>query len=280
MPPEALVGRRIPHLLAEARARYGDDAMLLDVRPTDGAGGAGYELRVVGAPAASAPDAPATPATTRPARPVAPVWQGRATRPRVVALVGPTGAGKTTTVAKLASHPDAYRSVRAGILNLDTYRVGAIEQSRMYAELVGCPCEVAYDHDELARAAKRLAGLDVVLVDTAGRGPRQGDGLAATQALVAALAPDEVHLVAPAGLSPVRVRRLADDFAGFAPTHLLITKLDEYPDERALFALARDRGLATRFHTDGQEVPGDLHVAAAAPLARAPHAGMPAGARA
>jgi len=74
----------------------------------------------------------------------------------------------------------------------------------------------------------------------------------------------------------VRVRRLADEFADFAPTHLLVTKLDEYPDERALFALAQDRGLAMRFHTDGQEVPGDLRVSTAAPESRAaahPHAG-------
>src|SRR5262249_29388753 len=102
------------------------------------------------------------------------------------------------------------------------------------------------------------------------------EGLEATRALVAALAPDEVHLVAPAGLSPVRVRRLADEFAPFAPTHLLMTKLDEYPDERALFALATERGLATRFHTDGQEVPGDPHVSRPMPEPRPP--GAPAAA--
>lgn len=186
-------------------------------------------------------------------------------RPYVVALVGPTGAGKTTTLAKLANHPQAFGGRRAGILGLDTYRIAGIEQARQYAELSAASFEVAYEARELAPAMLRMKDREVVLVDTPGRGPRAAADLRDAQALLSELRPDEVHLVMPAGLQRSLARAILTAHLPFGVTHLLVTKLDEFPDERTLFELAREFGLPMRWITDGQEVPRHLQLAPESP---------------
>ena len=101
-------------------------------------------------------------------------------RPFILALVGPTGAGKTTTAAKLAVHPDAFGGLKVGFLSLDTYRAGAVEQLQSYADVAGLEFELAYDARDLAGALTRLAACDVIIVDTPGRGPRS-DAAAPTE---------------------------------------------------------------------------------------------------
>jgi flagellar biosynthesis GTPase FlhF len=182
-------------------------------------------------------------------------------RPRVVALVGPTGAGKTTTLAKLANHPHGFGNARAAFLCLDTYRIGGVEQARQYAELSRLPFEVAWEARDLPRAMRRFRDRDVVLVDTPGRGPRAAGDLRELQSRLLELAPDEVHLVMPAGLQPSLSRRIVTAHLPLGVTHLLATKLDEFPDERGLFELARQFALPMRWVTDGQEVPRDLQLA-------------------
>jgi flagellar biosynthesis protein FlhF len=186
----------------------------------------------------------------------------------VVALVGPTGAGKTTTIAKLANHPQAFGGQRVGMLCLDTYRIGGVEQSRQYAELAKLPFEVVWEAKDIARAMRRMRDCAVVLVDTPGRGPRAAADLRETQERLLAIMPDEVHLVLPAGLQRSLARRVVSVHLPLGVTHLLATKLDEYPDERGLFELARQFGLPMRWITDGQEVPRDLQVAPQTPGVR------------
>jgi flagellar biosynthesis protein FlhF len=144
---------------------------------------------------------------------------------------------------------------------LDTYRVGAVEQSRIYAEIARLPLEVVYEAREMSAAMHRLRRCDIVLIDTAGRGPRATGDLEATRRQLEPAAPDEVHLVIPAGLHPSRARRVLADFQPRGVTHVLVTKLDEFPGDHGLFALAREFGFTTRWVTDGQDVPGDLRVA-------------------
>jgi flagellar biosynthesis protein FlhF len=217
--------------------------------------------------------APAAPAATRrfgwPFVPSAATGRG-ARRPHVVALVGPTGAGKTTTIAKLANHPQAFGGKRVGMLCLDTYRIGGVEQSRQYAELARLPFEVVWEPRDIARAMRRLRDCAVVLVDTPGRGPRAANDLRETQERLLEIAPDETHLVLPAGLQRSLARRVVSAHLPLGVTHLLPTKIDEYPDERGLFELARQFALPMRWLADGQEVPRDLQVAPATPGVAAP----------
>jgi flagellar biosynthesis protein FlhF len=182
-------------------------------------------------------------------------------RPLVLALVGPTGAGKTTTIAKLANHPHAFAGRRVGLLCLDTYRIAGVEQARQYAELSRLPFEVAWELTGLSRAMRRLKDCEVVLIDTPGRGPRASADLRETQSRLLELAPDEVHLVLPAGLQSPLARRIVSAHLPLGVTHLLPTKLDEYPDERGVFELSRQFGLPARWLADGQEVPRDLQLA-------------------
>jgi flagellar biosynthesis protein FlhF len=189
-------------------------------------------------------------------------------RPWVVALVGPTGAGKTTTIAKLATNPLAFGNCRVGLIGLDTYRVGAVEQLETYADLADLPVEIAYSEAEVTRAVARLHDCEIVLVDTPGRGPRNTADTEAIHAWLALLAPDEVHLTLPAAQLPAVTRRMVRAYDHFGVTHLLATKLDEYPAETAIFTIAQEHARRMRWVTDGQEVPGDLR-AAAEEMARA-----------
>jgi flagellar biosynthesis protein FlhF len=274
MPPEIFTGPHLPTLLARARTTLGSDALLVAVRPAP----EGRDLQVV---AASAEElVTGSPASIR--RPPGRARHDLAAGPRqqlVIALVGPTGAGKTTTIAKLANHPEAFGRRSVGLLCLDTYRVGAVEQSRIYADLSGLPLEVAHEPRDLDAAVRRLRHCDVVLVDTAGRGPRSAADNDATRRFLQQLRPTETHLVLPAGLQPGLARRLVAEYSGRSVSHVLPTKLDEYPDDLTPFQLADEAGLAARWFTNGQDVPYDLRPAGPfVARARQPERRIPTGA--
>lgn len=183
-------------------------------------------------------------------------------RPLVVALIGPTGAGKTTAVAKLAMSVHAFGGKRVGLLGLDTYKVGAVEQLATWAEVARIPLTIVWSAEEVAAALERLSSCDVILVDTPGRGPRREADLTEIQSILTALKPDETHLVIPAG----RLWRLQaaalDAYRGIRVTHLLASKVDECPDDWGVFELAVARELPMRWISDGQDVPADLRPAA------------------
>ena len=184
-------------------------------------------------------------------------------RPYCIALVGPTGAGKTTTAAKLAVRRGMFGTARPGLLTIDTYRVGGMEQLATYADLADVPFEVVYDEREVDAAMKRLAGTcDVIIIDTPGRSPSSAELTERWRSLLDAIGPDEVHLVIPASLRPDlaidlgRAYRATRHHCG--ATHLILSKLDEVPRESGIADLALSLEMPTRWITDGQDVPGDL----------------------
>lgn len=178
-------------------------------------------------------------------------------RPRVIALVGPTGAGKTTTAAKLALHADAFGQQRVGFLALDTYRVAALEQLQTYADIMGAPMEVAYHAGDVEPAMEALDDCHTIIVDAPGRSPIHRSFLQWRVALQRTR-PDEVHLVLPATIHPAAGRAHKDGYRDCGLTHLLVTKLDEMPEAAGVLDLAETVNLPVRWTTDGQDVPGDL----------------------
>ena len=163
---ERFRGADLSRVADRARRTLGDDVMILHTRTVrDG----GVPMVEVLAATSSALDRVRARLEPTPF----PVNMRRADgRPYCIALVGPTGAGKTTTAAKLAVRRGMFGAARPGLLTIDTYRVGGMEQLATYAELADVPFEVVYEAREVAAAMKRLAGTcDVIIVDTPGRSP-------------------------------------------------------------------------------------------------------------
>ncbi|HXE56684.1 MAG TPA: hypothetical protein VNK43_01675 [Gemmatimonadales bacterium] len=269
MPLEVFLGSSVDALLARAEVALGMDAVLVSLRRVAGPGGGPCFELVAGDPVTAARlehGAPAvgdsgrlgvmSPGPGHLARTATPG------RPMIVAFVGPTGAGKTTTIAKVMTHPRVFGHRRAGLLCLDTYRVGAVEQARTYAEIARVPLEVVYEAADIAAALRRLADREVILVDTPGRGPRAQRDRDVVHDWLARIGPHETHLVLPAGLQPALARRIVAHHRPCGVSHLLATKLDELPDDWSVFQLATDLGLPMRWLADGQEVPVDLRSAA------------------
>lgn len=254
---ETFQGRDVASVHTLARQALGDDAMILETRTLDGS------TRGIEIVAASAEDLDALVGLVRPTRPGTLVRAFGVTRPRVVALVGPTGAGKTTTIAKLATHADAFGLQHVGLLTLDTHRAAGYEQLQAYADAAGLACAIAYDAGEVQQAMRRLNACDVILVDTAGRGPAARQLQQDARQLLAVLRPDEVHLVVPATIRHDLLAGIRAAHAPMRPTHAILTKLDEVPSDRMLGALAHGLQLPMQWVTDGQNVPTDLRTAGA-----------------
>jgi flagellar biosynthesis protein FlhF len=180
-------------------------------------------------------------------------------RPFQIALVGPTGAGKTTTAAKLAVHAQAFGGRRVGFLALDTYRAGAVEQLQGYADAAELPLEIVYDATELAGARRRLAACEVIIIDTPGRGLQGKDR--AWRRLLREIGPSETHLVVPATMRIDLAVDLHREYTAAGATHALLTKLDEVPHDTTVAQLAGQLGLPIRWVTDGQNIPADLQPA-------------------
>jgi flagellar biosynthesis protein FlhF len=187
---------------------------------------------------------------------------------RVVALVGPTGVGKTTTIAKLAANYRLRENRRVGLITVDTYRIAAVEQLRTYADIIDLPMEVVSTPREMREAVQRMRTFDLVLMDTAGRSPRDEVRIQELRSMLVEAAPDEVHLVLSAAASSRSLVAAAEKFAPVGVTSLLVTKLDEATGLGSLLALARKCQLPYSYLTDGQNVPDDISVAEAKRLSQ------------
>ncbi|MCC6676944.1 MAG: flagellar biosynthesis protein FlhF [Phycisphaerales bacterium] len=189
-------------------------------------------------------------------------------RPLTIALVGPTGVGKTTTIAKLAAMYKLRHGKRVGLLTTDTYRIAAVEQLRTYARIIGLPIKVAADAQDLAEGMEEMKDMDVVLIDTAGRSPTDQARLDELSASVRAARPHETHLVLAATATEAVLMRTAERFRALEPDRLLLTKLDEAVQLGVIASVPARAGLPVSYITTGQEVPDDLELASADRLAR------------
>lgn len=200
--------------------------------------------------------------------PSAPAAGSGRTRPRVIALVGPTGVGKTTTIAKLAATFKLRQNRTVGLITTDTYRIAAVDQLRTYANIIGLPVKVAMTSDEVADAIASLAHMDVVILDTAGRSQLDRTRLDETRALVDSARPDETHLVLSASCAEPVLLKTLDRFSIMAPDRVIFTKLDEAVTCGVIPNVVRSSAMPISYITMGQEVPDHIEPADANRLAR------------
>jgi len=184
-------------------------------------------------------------------------------RPFTIALVGPTGVGKTTTVAKLAAAFKLRHNRRVGLITTDTYRIAAVDQLRTYANIIGIPLKVTLSPEEMGQACESLRHCDVILIDTAGRSPNDAPRLDEIRAFAAAANPHEVHLVLSSTYSEQVLMRTIERFSAVKTDRVIFTKTDEAVSLGVLINVMRKAGKELSFITTGQEVPD--HIEAGSP---------------
>ncbi|MCW5766963.1 MAG: hypothetical protein KIT68_13420, partial [Phycisphaeraceae bacterium] len=198
---------------------------------------------------------------TRPAKPA----DGR---PLTIALIGPTGVGKTTTIAKLAATFRLRHGRKVALITSDTYRIAAVDQLRTYANIIGIPLSVVLTPAEMSAALQEHADADVILIDTAGRSPSDERRLAELRAFLHAASPHQTHLVLSSVASEAALLRTAERFSPLAPGMVIFTKLDEATNFGVLVNVARRTQARLSFITTGQEVPDDIEPSRPDRLAR------------
>jgi flagellar biosynthesis protein FlhF len=189
-------------------------------------------------------------------------------RPLTIALVGPTGVGKTTTVAKLAASYKLRHGKKVGLVTSDTYRIAAVDQLRTYAEIIGLPLKVAMSPTEMVSVCQSLSDCDVILIDTAGRSQKDAGRLEELRSFIAAARPHQTHLVLSSTASESVLVDAAQQFSLVAPDRVIFTKLDEAVNFGVLLTVARKVSLKLSYVTTGQEVPDHIEVGQPDRLAR------------
>lgn len=188
-------------------------------------------------------------------------------RPKVVMLVGPTGVGKTTTIAKLAAQYALIQKRCVGLVTIDTYRIAAVEQLRTYSQIIGVPIQVVYSSAELPAAMREFEGMDLVFVDTAGRSQRNSMQIAELKNCCERLSNCEMHLVLSSTTKTRDLYDVMERFSVLPINHLIWTKLDESTTFGNIVNVAVKYPLPISYVTMGQRVPEDVEVAEANKLA-------------
>ena len=180
--------------------------------------------------------------------------------PRVIALAGPTGVGKTTTIAKLAADFKLRQRKRVGLVTMDTYRIAAVDQLRVYAEIIEVPLRTVLSAGEMHQAVYGM-DVDVVLIDSAGRSQNDQPRLNELRAFLTAADADEVHLVVSATASRRTLLTMLNRFATMAPNRLILTKLDEAETFGTILSFPTIGAAPLAYTTMGQDVPDDIEPA-------------------
>jgi flagellar biosynthesis protein FlhF len=180
------------------------------------------------------------------------------TIPHVAAFVGPTGVGKTTTIAKLAACLNFQRKMKVGLISIDNYRVGAFEQLKAYASIMGLPCVSAFNSQDLTSALDRMTALDVVLIDTAGHSHFDKARIEEIYQLIKTDFRISSHLVLSVTSESTIMKDAASAFSIFNPDTIVFSKIDETKRCGKILDHLIDLALPVSLVTNGQKVPEDL----------------------
>lgn len=181
-------------------------------------------------------------------------------RCKTIALIGPTGVGKTTTIAKLAANFALKEGYKVALVTADTYRIAAVEQLKIYGDIIGVPIDVVYSADELKAALERHKDKHLVLIDTAGRSPSNYSQLMELQALLSVDPFIETHLVLSTTTKYRDALEIVNNFAACSPQKILFTKVDEASNLGTILNLVYHFPTSLSYMTTGQSVPDDIEL--------------------
>jgi flagellar biosynthesis protein FlhF len=182
-------------------------------------------------------------------------------KPSVIIFVGPTGVGKTTTLAKIAANYLLNQKKSVGLITADTYRIAAVEQLKTYGEILGIPVSVVYTAADMKEAVGQHSDKDIVLIDTAGRSHRNKAQFEELKTLIAASGADEVYLVLSATTSLRNCREILSSYEFLTNYKLIFTKTDEAPVQGIILNVKYYTGKSLSYITTGQSVPDDIETA-------------------
>jgi len=182
--------------------------------------------------------------------------------PKMVAFVGPTGVGKTTTIAKVAADYAIRKNKKVALISLDTYRLGAVDQLQIYGDIMQVPVEVAGSKYELREIVNKHSDKDLILIDTTGRSHRDKDYSRQLKAIFDAVGGVETHLVLSVTAQENVFSMTYQQFLPIGVDRVLFTKLDEGLNFGSLFNFSVKNRVPLSYFTSGQNVPEDLEVAA------------------
>ena len=184
-------------------------------------------------------------------------------KPKVIFFVGPTGVGKTTTVAKVASKLKVEQGRRIAFLTADTYRIAAAEQLRTYANILDIPLTIVYSAMELNQGIEQLEDYDAVLVDTAGfshKSPNQKEDVKSLIQNLDSQYSSEVYLVLSATTKYKDLAEISDVYKEISDYKIIFTKLDETTTYGNILNIKLYSGAEVSYITNGQNVPDDLEI--------------------
>jgi flagellar biosynthesis protein FlhF len=187
--------------------------------------------------------------------------------PRIIALVGPTGVGKTTTTAKLAAMYALNKGNKVALITMDIFRVGAVEQLKTYSRIMGIPLEVASTPKELEKAVEKHSACDLIFIDTAGRSHKDKEKLDEMKNFLEDKIAMEVYLCLSATTKDRELEEILNRFRIFQVSKVVFTKIDECESFGNMVNLLMKDNLQIAYFTTGQRVPEDIEIATPAKLA-------------
>ena len=178
----------------------------------------------------------------------------------IVVLVGPTGVGKTTTIAKLAGKLSLIEKKKVGLITIDTYRIGAVEQLKTYADIMNIPFQVVFTIKDMGKAIENMSDCDVILIDTTGRSSKNRMQISELRAFIDKVNTDNIHLVISCTTKNRDIDVIVEGYKELNYNNVIITKLDETSTYGSILNILQAAKKPISFVTTGQNVPEDIKV--------------------
>lgn len=179
---------------------------------------------------------------------------------KTIFFIGPTGVGKTTSLAKIAASLVVKDKYEIGLITSDTYRVGAVDQLKIYSDILNLPLEIAYNRDDMFKAFKKFEHKDIILVDTAGRNHNDIEQIEELKSILESRDTKEVYLLLSATMDKKIIQRLMEKYSFIEDFKLIITKIDESENYGDIFNIRYLTNKELSYYTNGQNVPDDIQV--------------------